>query len=761
MKRTLFLVVMVTAMGLVGCGGATPTPTPTDTPLPPTPTPTPEPTPTPITVSGIIEALTPSTVLIYAEFPDTAYTGTGVIFDESGLTVTNAHVVEGAAIIKAYVQGIDRWLSAQLVGISTCEDLAVLDISGQGYTPATLGESDEMMLGEDVIALGYPLASALGAELTINRGVVSKLHAQLDELEDLIQTDTDINPGNSGGPLVNMRGEVIGINSLKFEYSASGRPVTGLNFAIPSSHAKPIIERLASGENFLWMGTNAITNDADVAWYFGLPVEEGLFVYAVSDNSPAAKAGLAAGDVLMTMKGIDVSTMAGVCDVLRTNPEGNPVAVQVMRGTKALEGEIWGEKLSVAAEVGPTIGIFTFAVAVDENNICINPATSFPSGTPLIYTCWQYSGMENKAVRMVWRKDGQTINEATETWTQAEGNGWWSWGPTGGYTPGAYEAQLYVEGQLTQSGTFTVTAAAVRPTIGPFAFAEAVDENENCINPTTTFSSGTPQIYTCFDYSDMQDGMVQQMVWLREGEIIQEVRESWVGGEEGNWWWRWGPEGGYPPGSYEAQFYVEGQLAQSGTFTVTGAEATPTPSPQEGLLYSDDFSDSSSGWDVFADEDSEAGYYDGEYYVLVNTPNWVAWGNPSLTFNDFRLEIDAEKWAGPDNNNFGVIVRYVDSDNFYLFQIASNGHYSVWKQVNDEWETLVEWTTSPDIKQGASTNHLTVIAQGADFGFYVNGKRLVDVTDASFARGDIGLFAGAFDEAGVEIRFDNLEVLAP
>ena len=669
MKRVLFLVGLVVAVSLVACGPKTPALTPTNTPLPPSstptplpPSPTPEPTPTPITVAGIVEALTPSTVLIQSEFPDEWVTGTGIIYDESGLTVTNAHVVEGAAIIKAYIQGIDRWLSARIVGISTCEDLAVIDISGEGYVPATLGESDELTLGEEVIAMGYPLASALGADLTINRGVVSKLHVELDEFLDLIQTDTDINPGNSGGPLVNMRGEVVGINALKFEYTASGRPVSGLNFAIPSTHAQPIIERLASGENVLWIGTNAITNDADVAWYFDLPVEEGLFMYGVSDNSPAAEADIEAGDVLMTMKGINLSTMADVCDILRSNPKGNSIAVQVMRGTKVLEGEIWGEKLSVTSQASPIIGPFTFAEAVDEDDYCINPATSFPSGTPRVYTCWNYTGM--------------------------------------------------------------------------------------------------------------QDGMAVRIVWLRDGQNLDEGSDSWQGGQEGRWWWWVGDEAGLDPGSYEAQFYVEGQLAQSGTFAVTGVEVSPTPqpspqvsptpqpSPQMGLLYSDDFSDPSSGWLVFSGEDDEKGYSDGEYYVLVNKPNMVSWGRPSLNFTDFRLEVDARKVAGPDDNDFGVAVRYRDSDRFYSFQISSDGYYAVLKRVHGAWETLAAWSASPHINQGESTNHLTLIAQGPNFSFSVNGEHLVDVVDASFAEGDIGLLAGAFDEGGVSIHFDNVEVWA-
>jgi len=351
MKKAIFFAAILVTIAASGCGGLLPSPTPTATPLPPTPTP--EPTPTPITVAGIIEALTSSTVLIFVEMPEGSFSGTGVIIDESGLTITNAHVVEGAAIIKAYIPGIDRWLSAQLVGLSTCEDLAVIDISGEGYVPATLGDSNKLTLGEEVIALGYPLVAQLGADLTVNRGVVSKLHAQQEQFQDLIQTDVDMNPGNSGGPLANMQGEVIGINTMGLQYSLAGQPVSGVNFAIASSHAKSIIERLKAGENLHWIGANAFTNDPDVASYFGLAVEEGLYVYAVTDGSPAAKAGMEMGDVLVTMKGINVYTMADVCDVVRSNPEGQPIPVQVIRGTEALEGEIWGEPLSAKFSLAP------------------------------------------------------------------------------------------------------------------------------------------------------------------------------------------------------------------------------------------------------------------------------------------------------------------------------------------------------------------------------------------------------------------------
>lgn len=655
MKRILFLTAILVAIAVVGCGGATPTPSPTATPPPP-PTPEPTPTPTPITVASIVEALTPSTVLIYAEYPDAAYTGTGVIIDESGLTVTNAHVVEGAAIVKAYVQGINRWLSAQIVGLSTCEDLAVIDISGDGYVTATLGESDEMTLGEEVIALGYPLASELGADLTINRGVVSKIHAQWDEfaeLEDLVQTDTDINPGNSGGPLVNMRGEVIGINTLGMDYTRSGRPVSGLNFAIASSHAKPIIERLASGENVHWLGANAITNDADVAWYFDLPVEEGLFVYAVSDNSPAAKTGIEAGDVLATMKGINLYTMADVCDILKTNPKDNPVAVEVMRGTKVLKGEVWGEKLSVISQVGPIINPFIFTAEVDANDNCINPATAFPAGTTRVYTCWDYAGME--------------------------------------------------------------------------------------------------------------DGMAVRMVWLLDGETFNEGSDTWQGGQEGSYWWWVGDEAELGPGSYEVQFYVEGQLAQSGAFTVTGVEVSPTPQAQRLI---DTFDDNRNGW--FESEEDEAGnmlaVVDGAYHIVSIYEEGMdkfLWGTSGVgPFANFDLDVDATQVEGTNNNEMAVIFGVQDVSNLYEFAIKGNGYVFLGRYAEDAWEWIEETAFSGAITQGNATNHIRLIVENGNLTAYVNGELVLTSFVGDYQSGLIGFGCGPWEEPGAHCAFDNLDLMA-
>lgn len=189
--------------------------------------------------------------------------------------------------------------------------------------------------------------------------------------------------------------------------------------------------------------------------------------------------------------------------------------------------------------------------------------------------------------------------------------------------------------------------------------------------------------------------------------------------------------------------------------------STATPLPSGSLLFGDDFSDPSSGWTMFSGENTEKGYADGEYYVVVNKQDAVSWGSPGGSFSNLRLEVDARKVAGPDDNSFGVVVRRRDDDNLYLFQISSDGYYKVLKQVNGEWQSLVDWKTSPHINQGDSSNHISLVADGPNFSFYVNYRHLADVTDSSFGEGGIGLLAGAFDEAGVRIHFDNLEVWGP
>jgi eukaryotic-like serine/threonine-protein kinase len=134
------------------------------------------------------------------------------------------------------------------------------------------------------------------------------------------------------------------------------------------------------------------------------------------------------------------------------------------------------------------------------------------------------------------------------------------------------------------------------------------------------------------------------------------------------------------------------------------------------------------------------------------------WTNPGKEFSDFVFEIDGTKQAGPDNNGYGVILRYVDQNNFYRFDISSDGYYGFGYYKGDNWTSLIDWTESSAINQGDATNTITVLCKGSKFTFFINGEKLTDFTDTTFSAGDIGLWAGAVEESGVKIAFDQLSV---
>jgi hypothetical protein len=178
------------------------------------------------------------------------------------------------------------------------------------------------------------------------------------------------------------------------------------------------------------------------------------------------------------------------------------------------------------------------------------------------------------------------------------------------------------------------------------------------------------------------------------------------------------------------------------------------------LLYSDDFSDPGSGWDIRQGSDASTVYQNGKYHITVNEIDWVAWGNPGHYFTDFVLEVDATQVSGTDDNDFGVLLRYVDVDNFYRFEISGDGYYSFDLMQDDEWITLIDWHDTPAIRQGNNTNTITVVCKGDRFTFYVNGQYLDEYRDGTFPSGDIGLLAGTIEEAPVHIAFDNISVWA-
>jgi hypothetical protein len=177
--------------------------------------------------------------------------------------------------------------------------------------------------------------------------------------------------------------------------------------------------------------------------------------------------------------------------------------------------------------------------------------------------------------------------------------------------------------------------------------------------------------------------------------------------------------------------------------------------------WSDDFSDPASGWEAQSDASAEVGYQEGVMRVLVKAPNRLAWASAGRTFSDFRLVVEATQVAGPDDNEYGVLVRMQDPEHFYRFSISGDGYYLVSKYSGEEWEMLSsDWAPSDAIHTGNASNRLAVVCQGATMMFLVNDVELVQVQDSSYSRGDVGLYVGTFFEPEVEVHFDNLSVEA-
>lgn len=189
------------------------------------------------------------------------------------------------------------------------------------------------------------------------------------------------------------------------------------------------------------------------------------------------------------------------------------------------------------------------------------------------------------------------------------------------------------------------------------------------------------------------------------------------------------------------------------------------PSPTIGndqVLFQDDFSDPSSGWLTERDEDHIIDYENGSFRIWGNRSQFDYWSITNLNFGDVRIEVDATKLGGPDNNSYGIICRY-NQENFYGFIISSDGYYGISKRkIGDHQIIGAEgMKTSPVIQKGAASNHIRADCIGNVLTLYINGEKLQEVTDSEFTLGDVGLLAGSFDVGGIDIRFSHFQVLKP
>jgi S1-C subfamily serine protease len=316
-----------------------------------------------LTATEIYEQVRPAVVQITASAGRSGGTGTGVVIDESGHILTNNHVVDGARTIEVrFADGSTT--SATLVGTDPASDLAVVQVDpSEAPESALIGDSDAMRPGDTVLAIGNPF----NLEGTITQGIVSALDrtyatgGSTRPLRGMIQTDAAINPGNSGGPLLNCKGEVIGINTL-LENPTGENVNVGVAFAVAINTAKNSLSDMVSGETVShpWLGIAGVDVTPALAEELGLNTASGVYVTVVSSGSPAADAGLEGafasqsqaagsedvppgGDVILSVDGEEVSSieeLAGYLD--REKRPGESVELAVVRN---------GETLTLSAEL--------------------------------------------------------------------------------------------------------------------------------------------------------------------------------------------------------------------------------------------------------------------------------------------------------------------------------------------------------------------------------------------------------------------------
>lgn len=330
--------ILVLGLAVVGCpGAATSAPTPTPSPTASAPPVTALPS-----VIEVVEAVKPAVASIvvgaisyniFLQPVPQEKAGSGAIIDERGYIITNNHVVEGAESISVSIPD-GRTFDATIVGTDPLSDLAVIKISGDNLPVVAFGDSRSLAVGEWVVAIGNALGLPGGPTVTV--GVVSAVGRTIQEqggvtLYDVIQTDAAINPGNSGGPLVNLRGDVVGINTAK----VTAVEVSGVGFAVSSNTAREVTEQLIKHGrvNRPYLGITVVTVTPAIAQSYGLAVDEGAMVTYVGAGTPADQAGLRVDDVIMKCDDRVVTCADDAVLAIRAREIGDRMEIVYMRGS--------------------------------------------------------------------------------------------------------------------------------------------------------------------------------------------------------------------------------------------------------------------------------------------------------------------------------------------------------------------------------------------------------------------------------------------
>ncbi|HEY6364635.1 MAG TPA: DegQ family serine endoprotease [Candidatus Binatia bacterium] len=288
--------------------------------------------------------------------------GSGFIIDPNGLILTNYHLVDNAR--KIIVRLLDgREFTGKVVGKDQQTDIALVKINAQDLPVAPMGDSDRLEVGEWVMAIGNPF----GLDYTVTSGIVSAKDRQIGAgaYDHFIQTDASINPGNSGGPLVNLQGEVVGIDTAIFSQSGGN---IGIGFAIPINLVKDLLPELKNGGKITrgWLGVSIQGITPDLAASLGLEQVKGALVSNVVHNGPADRAGIKAGDVIVGYEGKAINNANDLPSLVAGTPVGKTVSLQVLRGEKETPIAVAVEKMREEEVIASTTETGDLGLTVEQ-----------------------------------------------------------------------------------------------------------------------------------------------------------------------------------------------------------------------------------------------------------------------------------------------------------------------------------------------------------------------------------------------------------
>jgi serine protease Do len=304
-------------------------------------------------VTSAVEKVIPSVVNIsemklmkdaYLHVHPVQGVGSGFIINKDGFILTNAHVVLGSQEIKVALED-GRIFKGEIRGLDTMKDLAVIEIKASGLPVPEIAKDNNLKIGQMAIAIGSPLGLVGGP--TVTAGVVSAVNRSIQTeaafMEGLIQTDAAINPGNSGGPLINSKGEVIGVNSAVIPFAQ------GIGFAMPIQPAMWVAQQLIEHGELVrpWISFNAIDVNPKLVAYYDLPTEKGVVVTNVIPGSEADKSGIEVADILVRMDDVEIDNVRDLIKVLNNHKVGDSVTMEFFRGP----GKV---KLKTVLERAPT-----------------------------------------------------------------------------------------------------------------------------------------------------------------------------------------------------------------------------------------------------------------------------------------------------------------------------------------------------------------------------------------------------------------------